>query len=206
MSNDMRIVKFKMIIRDIWEDTGKRSLTNCLGQINGGWYTALLAIIYDYDKLNAYGKIIMEQVCELDRSEFGDDGFSHRVEFVEKCKAVEYRMKAAKALVKDLNEGDYKEYNKLLFIFWSLMILAVDDADKEEHLSLVCDFAKMLKVGDEEIMDIVQIIRAVFHEENTGIQTRGVQLCFSEVIKRYRIEVPEALLGSVFSSILGRYV
>lgn len=184
----MRIVKFKMIVRDIWEDLGEVALTNCLGQLNGGWYTALLAIVYDYDKLNDYGKAIMEQVCELDEDESDYEYFLHRVEFVEKCKNMEYRIKAAKALVTDLNNKPYSDKEKINFLFWSLMILSVDDTDKEEHLSLICDFAKMLQIGDEEMMDIVQIIQAIYHMEgNFTIKTRDVKLCFGKVIKKYGI-------------------
>lgn len=184
----MRIVKFKMIVRDIWEDLGEVALTNCLGQLNGGWDTALLAIIYDYDKLNDYGKAIMEQVCELDEDESDYEDFLHRVEFVEKCKNMEYRIKAAKALVTDLNNKPYSDKEKINFLFWSLMILSVDDTDKEEYLSLICDFAKMLKIGDEEMMDIMQIIQAIYHMEgNYTIKTRDVKLCFGKVIKKYGI-------------------
>lgn len=31
MSNDIRIVKFQMMIRDIWEDLDKVALTRCCG-------------------------------------------------------------------------------------------------------------------------------------------------------------------------------
>ncbi len=177
MNSDMRIVKFKMMIRDIWEDLGKRDLTDCLDGINDGEYTALLAIIYDYDKLNDYGKAIMDQVCGLDEddAEFDADAFEYKAEFIEECKDIKYRLKTAKALVMELNKeiimfiADNHHTNKyerkLIFIFWALMILAVDDTDKEEHLSLICDFAKMLQIGDEEIMYMVQIIRVVYHEE-----------------------------------------
>lgn len=68
----------------------------------------MLAIIYDYDKLNGYGKAVMDRVCELDENESDYEDFSHRVEFVEKCKDMEYRMKAAKALVTDLNDSAYR--------------------------------------------------------------------------------------------------
>lgn len=148
----------------------------------------MLAIIYDYDKLNGYGKAVMDRVCELDENESDYEDFSHRVEFVEKCKDMEYRMKAAKALVTDLNDSVYPDREKLCFIFWSLMILAVDDTDKEEHLSLICDFAKMLKISDEEMLDIMQIIQAIYHMEgNFAIKTRNVKLYFEKVIKRYGV-------------------
>ncbi len=208
MSNDIRIVKFQMMIRDIWEDLGKVALTRCCDQLNGGGDTALLAIIYDYDKLNGYGKAVMDRVCELDENESDYESdyedFLHRVEFVEECKDMEYRMKAAKALVTDLNDSAYSDREKLCFIFWSLMILSVDDTDKEEHLSLICDFAKMLKISDEEMLDIMQIIQAIYHMEGDfTIKTRDVKKYFEKVIIRYGVKVNTGAPDEIPQSILG---
>lgn len=199
MSNDMRIVKFKMIIRDIWGNLDKRTLTSELsdlkgGYINDGYGMAWLAIVYDYDKLNDYGKVIMDQVCELDEDEFGDEAtFEYVVESVEKCKDVEYRMKAAKALIMYVADCDnswstiLRRREALHFMFWSLMILAVDDEDKEEYLSLICDFAKMLKISDEEMMDLVRVIRIIYQmEENIDIQTKDIKRWFAKVVGKYR--------------------
>ena len=213
MSNDMRIVKFKMMIREIFEDLGKRDLTGNLGKAvwNGGYGSVWLSVIYDYDKLNSYGKIIMEQICEMDKDETKDyEVFLHQKKFVENCKDMEYRMKAAKTLVVKLNkEDDGKEINfgkpkKISFIFWSLMILAVDDADKEEHLSLICDFAKMLKISNAEMMDIVQVIRVIYHIEksNVKLQTNIAIREFRKVMRRYGVTVGLDEL-SIFGSILG---
>ncbi|MCI8353706.1 MAG: hypothetical protein HFI47_01290 [Lachnospiraceae bacterium] len=199
MSNDMRIVKFEMMIREIFEDLGKTALTDNLGETvwNEGYGAAWLAVIYDYDKLNAYGKIIMEQVCEMTEEDETEDEeeFEHQIEFVENCEDMAYRMKAAKALVVKLNEEDngglinLGKPKKLFFIFWSLMVLAVDDAGKEKHLSLICDFAKMLKISDAEMMDIVQIIQIIYHiEGKINIQTKDVKMRFENVIGRYGVE------------------
>lgn len=47
-------------------------------------------------------------------------------------------------------------------LFWALMVLAVDDTDKEKHLSLICDFARMLEVTDDEMKDLVNVIKRIF--------------------------------------------
>ena len=220
MSNDMRSVKFKMVIKDIWEGLSEdsRSLTDNLGELlwNEGWGTAWLAIIYDYDKLNDYGKIIMEQVCELDEEEFEDEGLPYREDFVKNCKDMEYRMRAAKALVVKLNEEDKGKDivgirnkgkdGKIYFIFWSLMILAVDDANKEDYLSLICDFSKMLKISDEEMMGIVQIIRAIYHaEKNLDISPKDVSSQLDKIIKKKSYGGNQSLLDGYVSGILGGY-
>ena len=192
MGNDMRIVKFKMLIRDINRDLGE-SLTDDLGtSFRGEPKAAWLAVIFDYDKLNDYGKIIMDQVCELEADKFTESSMlALRLEFVENCKDMKYRMEAARALVEKLELRMINvltgNTSKLIFIFWALMILAVDDADKEDCLSLICDFAEMLKIRDVEMMELVQIIRAVFQMEgNLNIQTISVNTRFGKVIERYK--------------------
>ena len=150
-----------------------------------------LAAIYDYDKLNDYGKTIIEQVSEMTEKDKCEDGtaFSYKIKSVKNCQDMEYRMKVATAIVVYLNER-IKTFTwyKLYFIFWALMVLTVDDANKEEHLSLICDFAKMLKVSDTEITDMVQIIQAIYNiEGNYKIQTEEVALRFREVMEKYGI-------------------
>ena len=54
------------------------------------------------------------------------------------------------------------EYDKCSFIFWALMVLTVDNTDKEEKLSLICDFSRYLNVSDEEMQNIVKLIQAIY--------------------------------------------
>ena len=69
------------------------------------------------------------------------------------------------------------------------MILAVDDTDKEEHLSLICDFAKLLRINDTEMMDIVQIIRLIFGKETEGfLASSKVGICFERLLKDFRFQ------------------
>lgn len=50
------------------------------------------------------------------------------------------------------------------FIFWALLILTVDKTDAEEHLSLICDFAKMLRITDAEFEDIIHVVKTIYDE------------------------------------------
>lgn len=71
-------------------------------------------------------------------------------------------------------------------VFWSLMILAVDDTDKEKHLSTICDFARMLDVSDEEMMDLVNVVKYVFQDATyQKPKTNEVAEFFSEVLTMY---------------------
>lgn len=197
MGNDMRMVKFKMMIDDIFEDLGSKGLpvlsTGSRG-IWGGYEDSWLSVMYDCDKLNEYGKAIIYQVS--DTNWLGDDG----------CWDIDSGMqtKAAKEVVKVLKNGGLAEgllgmgrrygggkdeFLKLHFLFWALMVLAVDDTDKEEHLSMICAYAKSLAVSDDEMMDLVRIIRVFYNiEGDNQIQTDSVATEFSKVIEKYGIE------------------
>lgn len=194
MGNDMRTVKFRMMIKDIYVDLGKKDLTDTLADdlgdyMNEGYNSVWLAVVYDYNKLNEYGKIIMDQVSQMTEKdeEEDEDAFSYQVQFVEECQDIEYRTKAAKAIVQQLDQK-----SKLHFMFWALMILAVDDADKEEHLSLICDFAKMFKLGDAELMDLVRIIQGIYGiEGDYKIQTERAVREFGRLIIKYEIAIKD---------------
>ena len=47
------------------------------------------------------------------------------------------------------------------------MILTVDKTDAEEHLALICDFAKMLRITEDEFEDIIQTVKIVYNEVAT---------------------------------------
>lgn len=90
---------------------------------------------------------------------------------------------AAKAFVKFCRR-EYNQNEGYKFIFWALMILAVDKTDAEEHLTLICDFARMLRITDDELEDIVHVIKIILYEPDTSCKfisstTQGV---FSNVV------------------------
>lgn len=66
------------------------------------------------------------------------------------------------------------------FIFWSLMILTVDDREKEKHLSIICDFARMLHISDEEMEDLVTVIKIIYgNGEGKRLKSKMVKDIFS---------------------------
>lgn len=75
----------------------------------------------------------------------------------------------------------------ICILFWALTVLAVDDTDKEKRLSLICDFARMLKVTDDEMKDIVNVIKCVFQDETfEPLKTEKVSDIFEDVIDMYK--------------------
>lgn len=104
-----------------------------------------LRLIYDYSQLNAYGKMIMDKVgssvCDLDADLSHTEKKKGALQFKEICKT---------------REGD-----KYSFVFWALMVMAVDDTDKEWHLSQICDLGSWLGINDEEMINIVRLVRRI---------------------------------------------
>ena len=49
-------------------------------------------------------------------------------------------------------------------MFWSLIILTFDNNRAEEHLSLICDFAKLLNITNDEFEDIIYVIKIIYNE------------------------------------------
>lgn len=171
-ANDVRIVKFKKIVEKIWEDLDRTLLVED-NKIASKDDSVFLATIYDYDKLNDYGKVIMEQVSD----------FIHNRKYLSSYRDIGYRIDQADWISRYIIGSGYRS---LKFIFWALMILAVDDTDKEEHLSLICDYAKLLHIRDLEMIDMVLVARLIFHKEiSVHVQTARVRNCFEKLLKYY---------------------
>lgn len=122
MSSDVRIVKFKKLIEKIWIDLDRESLIGD-NKIVSKDDSVFLATIYDYNKLNEYGKVIMDQVS-------GEGKYKR---YYQRYENIEYRLDQVDRTISTIYGLD-NFYGRYIFIFWALMILAVDDADKEEHL------------------------------------------------------------------------
>lgn len=177
MSSDVRIVKFKKLIEKIWIDLDRESLIGDNKTVSKD-DSVFLATIYDYNKLNEYGKVIMDQVS-------GEGKYKR---YYQRYENIEYRLDQVDRTISTIYGLD-NFYGRYIFIFWALMILAVDDADKEEHLSLICDFAKMLRINDTEMMNMVQIVRLVFNKETEGfLASIKVRTCFERLLKDFRFQ------------------
>ena len=130
---DDNLEKFSALIEDIKANFSVESNNIDLG------------LIYDYHRLNAYGKVILDKISSNKSNEAVDlsteDWLKMGFLFKERCQ-----------------KGELDKYS---FIFWALMVLTVDDTDKEEHLSQICDFSRFLEISEEEMMNITRLICAI---------------------------------------------
>lgn len=201
--NDMRIIKYRSLINDInYALEGKNTLIDSFKEIaatasssnledpdekNLLFSNPSLALIYDYHKLNDFGKVIMEdsRLFESSKNNAYKKAWMQKYSDIGKLEDIQNKIEASKELVRYCRmKANRKEGFK--FIFWALMVLTVDDTDKDEHLSLICDFARMLKIDTDKVMDITQVIKAIYdEEEQLTFRTKVIPWNFSKVLKLY---------------------
>ena len=179
MSNDMRMIKFETLIKDLEEKLRHRLFkkTNSFFRFNKK--NLALALIYDISEMNDFAKVIYENT-----------GYLFAQEWTEKYSSLgeennRVKMNAGKEFVRIArNDTDQKYAHK--FLFWALMVLAVDDKNKEEYLSLICDYARMLNVSDSEVMELVNIVKLVFQDSSAKkVSNANVRSTFDELLKKY---------------------
>lgn len=176
--SDMRMAKYETLIEDINSSIKKsrglfgglfgfaRAASAITGSGSAG--NTALALVFDYDKCNDYAKIIMDKstlvlntsddvTTDLWKRDYPTYG-----EFKDAKKKIDASKKFVQLCRKTENSTEgYK------FIFWALMMLTVDKTDAENHLALICDFAKMLKITEDEFEDIIQTVKIVYNEVTT---------------------------------------
>lgn len=171
--SDMRMAKFETFIEDINSNIKKSAgLFGFMRRMsmlnNGSAGNTALALIYDYDKCNDYARVIMDKSTLFLNSsdDMATDLWKRDYPTYEEFKDAKRTIEAAKKLVQ-LCRTTANSTEGYKFIFWALMILTVDKNEAEEHLALICDFAKMLRITEDEFEDIIQTVKIVYNEVTT---------------------------------------
>lgn len=164
--DDVRVTKFETMIEDI-NKAIKRKTDNKIFRyglipIQKTTENVALALIFDYRSCNKYAKrIIRKSELVLISQEPLKNEWAERYPDEVSLRAERARIEAAKFFVKYCSEPEnVSEGYK--FIFWALMILTVDKTNADEYLSLICDFANMLKISDEEFEDIIYTVKVIY--------------------------------------------
>lgn len=78
----------------------------------------------------------------------------------------------------------FKRANLRSFIFWSLVAACIYKKDFEKNLSLIVDFVRIFEVKEDELEDILHVVKAVFGEEDKGYTFKNdeVHKLFSTVL------------------------
>lgn len=180
--NDMRMAKFETLIEDI--NASIQHSTAKIYKLKGLLFPDIghsllfskplsgitaLALIFDYNKCNEYAKVIMDSASlylnvaddkdDKDAKDFWMQTFKNYESFQNAKNRLDGTKKFVQLCRKFMNDVE-----KYKFIFWALMILTVDKTDAENHLALICDFAKMLYITEEEFEDIIQTVKLIYNE------------------------------------------
>lgn len=189
---NMRILKFKTLIEDVSGRLTERSTGGILHVFASSFYRRTrkcLPLIFNCEDFNDYAKVIYDNsdiyISFSDDSEQSD--FCKQFPLSEKFDDGKQRIDAGTALVRKLNSDKSQKSAAYKFIFWSLMVLAVDDKNKDEYLSLICDYARMFKISDDEMKDMVNVIKYIFQDKTAQpIKTENVLSIFGTVLQMYK--------------------
>lgn len=174
---------FESMFRNVYQENNRDRGYD--SQAKSSWIGSIsisntpLQFIYEYNKCNIYAKIIM---C-ISKYSFGtlnarNDAYCNM--FRDENKSIENAQKLARFCKKSTNKKDWYK-----FIFWSLMILTVDKTDATEHLSLVCDFAAIFHITEDEFEDILRIVKIIYsRKEPHDFITENVPNIFENILKK----------------------
>lgn len=185
------IIRYETFIGEIENKIIKNSITGIYSALSVVTGISILGdrqgelspieLIYDFNKINDFAKVIIYKtninLLEDDSELFNTWGNRYDRESL---KDEAKKINATRDFIK-LCKGSKNEKSKYKFIFWSLMVLTVDKTDAEEKLSLICDFAKMLDIKDDEMRDIVNVIKYVYDRGNDKYRPKTVKV--SEIFK-----------------------
>ena len=182
--DDMRVAKLESMVEEL--NKALESPHSLLRNITINWtkidYTSPLSLIFQPDTINSYATTILRKHL-LQVSVSGNDYWHSK--YKEGFQPNDpKRIQAAKDLVKGLKENRRIRYK---FFFWAMMILAVDDSNQEEHLTLICEFARMTHVSDDELMDILHVVKVVFREDSKNYtwKSSSTHNIFADVLELY---------------------
>ena len=189
--NEARFVKFETMIEDvnskIKKDTGGSLLKINMHKIGASDCNVALALIFDYYSCNEFAKIIMDKselIINPAENQYIDK-WREQYPNITSLGGTKEKMNASKLLVQYCKEikNMYEGYK---FVFWSLMILAVDSRNAEDHLSLICDFAVMLGISEAEFEDMIHVVKKVCQGESGKYE--------------YKTDMVKKIFGSLYSN------
>lgn len=158
--NEMKLLKFATMIEDL-----DRQISSY--PKNKGMNIAL-GLIFDYNKCNEYAKKIIENsnlFIRHRRNYWAENIWEEQYSDIKLFSDMKTKIEASKSFIQQCRaEHNIEEGYK--FIFWSLMILAVDKNNSVEYLSTICNFAKMLRITAEEFEDIIYEVKCAYKKES----------------------------------------
>lgn len=170
--DEMRMAKFETLIEDVddairrgdfWYGTGVfTGESRFIRELHRN-KTSPLYLIFESDKINEFASVICENaIIKIKGDDFLKEPWADNYG-IDSLSDAKTKIEASKDFVKYCrNEVNRPEGYK--FIFWALMIVSVTSDVSDDSLSLICDFARMLRITDDELLDITYAIKCIYNE------------------------------------------
>lgn len=211
-----QIIEFMEFIDEVCEGTKRLPYSKFIGKMTKEPGEASpLEMIFDRASVNDYARIIIDKAY-LDIMITEEEREIAIPEFLEKQKKGKspsmkdrirrynpWTRKYSSEMLKDeetkiLAAADFVKYCKqelndkvgYKFIFWCLMILAVDKTNQEEKMGMIYDFAHLLNITKEEMEDIAYVVALVYQkdEEEHSFASEIVPQYFSFLISEFTMK------------------
>ena len=133
--------------------------------LDRGKFNIALVLLFDYDELNDYAKIIVDKTQAFFLNNKGKDYKLNKKLTIGKYEIPEtfdeYKRKGfiEELLLLKENKRNQPEFFRL--IFWALMIMVVDKKTAAKKLQDICEYAKLFGFDEKNVLFIFKMINVV---------------------------------------------
>lgn len=133
--------------------------------LDRGKFNIALVLLFDYDELNDYAKIIVDKT-----QAFFLNNKENNYKLDKKLTIGKYEIPETfdedkrKGFIEELlllKENEHNESEFFRLIFWALMIMAVDKKTAAKKLQDICEYAKLFGFDEKSVLFIFKMINVV---------------------------------------------
>lgn len=133
--------------------------------LDRGKFNIALVLLFDYDELNDYAKIIVDKTQAFFLTSGSSDYKLNKRLTIGKYEIPEtfdeYKRKGFIEELLLLKENEHNEPEFFRLIFWALMIMAVDKKTAAKKLQDICEYAKLFGFDEKNVLFIFKMINVV---------------------------------------------
>ena|GEM_PF-1286498 len=133
--------------------------------LDRGKFNIALVLLFDYDELNDYAKIIVDKTQAFFLNSGSSDYKLNKRLTIGKYEISEtfdeYKRKGFIEELLLLKENEHNEPEFLRLIFWALMIMAVDKKTAAKKLQDICEYSKLFGISEKSMIFIFKTVNVV---------------------------------------------
>lgn len=133
--------------------------------LNRGKFNIALALLFDYDELNDYAKIIVDKTQAFFLKNKEDNYKLDKKLTIGKYEIPEtfdeYKRKGFIEELLLLKENEHNEPEFFRLIFWALMIMTVDKKTAAKKLQDICEYSKLFGISEKNMIFMFKTVNVV---------------------------------------------